>query len=111
MANSKAVGTAYSDPALTDATITDSTISGGTLNNATVGATTPLAGTFTTLTATGKFGANGKTAVSAAATVAAVSTGTLQSGFGFSTSAQLVTAITAINSILTALKNAGIMAE
>ena len=87
------------------------TINGGTINNSVIGGTTPLAGTFTTLTASGKFGVNGQAAVSAAATVAAVSTGTLQSGFGFSTSAQLVTAITAINSILTALKDAGIMAS
>jgi len=42
MANSKPVGVAYSDPAL----------SGGTLDNSPVGATTPASGAFTTLSST-----------------------------------------------------------
>ena len=86
-------------------------INGGTIDNAVIGGTTAAAGTFTTLTATGKFGANGKTAVSAAATVAIISTVAQNSGFGFSTSAQLIAAQVAINSILACLKNAGLMAE
>lgn len=43
MANSKATGVAYSDPA----------ISGGTIDDTTIGATTAAAGTFTNLTSTG----------------------------------------------------------
>ena len=86
-------------------------INGGTIDGAVVGGNSAAAGTFTTLTATGKFGANGKAAVSAAATVAATSTLALQSGFGFTTSAGFVAHITAHNAILAALKAAGIMAE
>lgn len=61
MANTKPVGVAYSDPELvegttiTGATITNPTITGATLTggafNGTVGATTPAAGSFTTLAA------------------------------------------------------------
>ena len=87
------------------------TITGGTINNAVIGANTAVAGTFTTLTATGAFAANGKTAASAAATVAVVATLAQNSGFGFSTSAGLIAAQAAINSILACLKAAGLMAE
>ena len=86
-------------------------INGGTIDGAVIGSTEAVAGTFTTLTATGKFGANGKTAVSAAATVAALSTLAVSGGFGFTTSALFVAQVTAVNSILAALKAAGIMAE
>ena len=54
MANTKPVGVAYSDPALTSGTtITGATVSGGTIDNAVIGGTTAVAGTFSTLTATG----------------------------------------------------------
>lgn len=46
-----------------------------------------------------------------AAYVADISSGTLQSGFGFSTSAQLVLAITAINAIMACLREKGLMAS
>lgn len=56
-------------------------------------------------------GFHGSSPVDQAAVVATVSTGTLQSGFGFSTSAQMVTALGAINSILDCLKEKGLMAS
>lgn len=104
--NTKSIGVAFQDQYLQDGEM-----SGYTIDNSTIGGTTAGVGTFTTLTATGKFGANGKAAVSAAATVAAISTVAQNSGFGFSTSAQLIAAQAAINSILAALKANGIMAE
>jgi hypothetical protein len=105
--NTKSIGVAFEDQYLNGAEIDNATIEG-----ATVGATTAGAGTFTTLTATGKFGANGKTAVSAYATVAAPSTTlAVSGGFGFTTSAQLVSLVTAVTSILAALKANGTIAE
>lgn len=86
-------------------------INGGTIDGAVIGGTSAVAGTFTTLTATGKFGANGSAAVSAAATVAAITTTVLSSGFGFQTSANALAAMNAINSIITCLKDAGLMAS
>lgn len=58
MANSNAVGVAYSDPA----------ISGGTVDNTPVGATTASSGAFTTLTA------NSTTALSGATTISGTTT-------------------------------------
>lgn len=52
MANSKAVGVAFSDPEL----------SGGTINDTPVGATTASTGAFTTLTASGATTLNGNVA-------------------------------------------------
>lgn len=63
MANTKPVGVAYSDPALTDGTtlaggtvtsgaLVGAALTGGTLNGVTTGGTTPGAGTFTNLLAT-----------------------------------------------------------
>lgn len=53
MTNSKAVGIAYSDPALDGATIANSTLSGTTAIDATtIGATTPGSGVFTSLSST-----------------------------------------------------------
>lgn len=66
MSNTKAVGVAYSDPALTDAVLTTPTISGGTMNSTTVGATTASSGAFTTLSATGAVSGAGFTAYMAA---------------------------------------------
>jgi hypothetical protein len=104
--NTKSVGVAFEDQYLSGGEMT-----GYSVDNTTLGATTAAAGTFTTLTATGKFGCNGQTAVSAAATVAVISTVAQNSGFGFSTSAQLIAAQAAINSILACLKSAGLMAS
>ena len=53
MANSKAIGVAYSDPA----------IDGGTIDNTPVGSTTAAAGAFTTLTASGATTLNGNAAL------------------------------------------------
>ena len=57
MPNTKAVGVAYSDPALSGATIDDSAIGG----------TTAAAGAFTTLTASGATTLNGNAAIGNAA--------------------------------------------
>ena len=118
MANSKAIGVAFSDPAIV----------GGTVDNTPVGATTASTGAFTTLTASGAATLNGNvaignastdlvafhgaTAVDQAAFVATVSINALSvSGvIGFTTSASFSTAITAINSILAALIEKGLMA-
>jgi hypothetical protein len=77
-----------------------------TLNVGRSGQALQIGGTAATLV-----GFHGASPVDQAAVVATVSTGTLQSGFGFSTSAQLVTAISAINSILDCLKEKGLMAS
>lgn len=52
------VGRATTDT-LTNKTLTSPTISGGTINNAAIGGTTPAAGSFTTISASGLITANG----------------------------------------------------
>lgn len=113
MANSKATGVAYSDPA----------ISGGTIDDTVIGGTTKAAGSFTTLTSTGNtnlgdaatdlVGFHGATAVDQAAYVASLSINALSvSGvIGFTTSASFSTAILAINSIIALLVEKGLMAS
>lgn len=72
------------------------TMSGGgnQVNNVIIGASNPLAGTFTTLTATSAFGCNGQTAQTAAAVGAAAT--------------DLASVITLANNMRTALINNGI---
>lgn len=78
MANSKAIGAAYSDQA----------IDGGTVDNTPVGATTPSTGAFTTLSSTGNttlgnaagdlISFHGATAVDQAAFIATIGTTALE---------------------------------
>lgn len=105
MANSKAVGVAYSDPA----------IDGGTIENTPIGQTTPAAITGTTVIATTltstTFAMAGLAAASASTTVAALTlTTSLQSGFGWTTSAGHAAAVAAINSLISCVKDKGLMA-
>jgi hypothetical protein len=118
MANSKAIGVAYSDPAIV----------GGTVDNSPVGASTASTGAFTTLTASGAatlngnvaignastdlVGFHGATAVDQAAYTASLSINALSvSGVvGFTTSASFSAAITAINNIIALLVEKGLMA-
>lgn len=116
MANSKPIGVAYSDPAL----------SGGTIDNTVIGGTTAAAGTFNALSGTslstiganaiastsastlGFFGATlaGQVAMSAfaaVATTAAINSSISSSCFGY-TSAQA----TAIVSLVNAIRAAGV---
>jgi hypothetical protein len=98
MANSKAIGVAYEDPSFTSLNVT--------------GATT-LDGAVAIGNAAGDLvGFHGATAVDQAAFVATLSINALSvSGvIGFTTSASFSTAITAINSILAALIEKGLMA-
>ena len=106
MPNTKPIGVAYSDPVL---------------DGAVIGGTTPGAGTFTTAVvgyggAMVTVGTTGSTlrfkGVTAASNVTAVlTTGAATGLVAFANTAQLQSAVDAINSILTALKNAGIMAS
>ena len=112
MPNSKAIGVAYSDPAL----------SGGTLDDTAIGDTTRSSGKFSTLSSTGTstigdaatdlISFHGATAVDQAAFVTTLSINALSvSGvIGFTSSASFSVAITAINSILAALIEKGLMA-
>ena len=112
MANSKAIGVAYSDPA----------VDSGTIDNTPIGDTTRSSGKFTTLASNGTstigdaatdlVSFHGATAVDQAAFVATVSINALSvSGvIGFTSSASFSVAITAINSILAALIEKGLMA-
>jgi hypothetical protein len=111
MANSKATGVAYSDPAVV----------GGSVDDSPVGATTPSTGAFTTLSSTGTtslgnaaadlVGFHGSTA-DQAAYVASLSINALSvSGvIGFTTSASFSTAILAINSLIAMAVEKGLMA-
>lgn len=118
MANTKAIGVAYSDPAIV----------GGTVDDTPVGASTASTGAFTTLTASGAttlngnaaignastdlVGFHGATAVDQAAYTASLSINALSvSGVvGFTSSASFSTAITAINNIIALLVEKGLMA-
>lgn len=118
MANSHAIGVAYSDQAITD----------GSVDNSPVGAATASTGAFTTLTASGAttlngnvavgnastdlVGFHGATAVDQAAYVASLSINALSvSGvIGFTTSASFSTAILAINSLIAMAVEKGLMA-
>lgn len=118
MANSKATGVAYSDPAVV----------GGTVDDTPVGATTASTGAFTTLNASGAttldgavaignastdlIGFHGATAVDQAAFVATLSINALSvSGvIGYTTSASFSAHAEAINSILALLIEKGLMA-
>ena len=115
MANSKAIGVAYSDPAL----------SGGTLDDTVIGGTTAAAGTFTTLASTGTStignGASdlvsfhGATAVDQAAFVATIGTTYLEGSVsasaivGFS-SGRFSAMVGLLNSIQALLVEKGLMA-
>ena len=81
----------------------------GAIDNVTIGGTTKGAGSFTTLVATTGVHFNGSAAASASTTVAAILTTILGSGFGFQTSANALAAANAINSIITCLKDHGLM--
>ena len=117
MANSKATGVAFSDPA----------ISGGTVDDTPIGATTPSSGAFTTLTATGDvvFGnastdtvafygaATPQAQQSGAGQAAAISTAPVSisaTQWGFSTSTQAVSVITLQNELRSALVALGLIA-
>lgn len=112
MANSKAIGAAYSDPAL----------DGGTIDNTAIGDTTRSSGKFTTLASNGTstigdaatdlISFHGATAVDQAAFAATLSINALSvSGvIGFTSSASFSTAITRINDILDCLIEKGLMA-
>ena len=107
MANTKPIGVAYSDPAL----------SGGTLDNTVIGATTPAAGTFTALTGTGAASIVGSATTNLAFHGAA---GTAQAAIatalvtavtaGAATTADYATLVTTVNAIRTLLRNKGLMA-
>ena len=117
MANSKATGVAYSDPA----------ISGGTINDTVIGGTTAAAGTFAALTATGAVnlaatsaiavGFHGATAVTqrqssampAVATTAAINASISSSCFGF-TSAQATAIVVLVNELRAAAVALGLIA-
>jgi hypothetical protein len=112
MANSKAIGVAYSDPA----------ISGGTVDNTPVGATTPSTGAFTTLTSSGTstlgdaasdlVGFHGSAGTAQATFVATQSINALSvSGVvGFTSSTSLSAVVTMLNAIQQVLINHGLMA-
>jgi hypothetical protein len=76
-----------------------------TLNVGRSGQTIQVGGTAATLV-----GFHGASPVDQAAFVTAISTLCLQSGFGFSTSAQFVAFITGYNAVLTCLQEKGLMA-
>lgn len=117
MANSKATGVAYSDPAL----------SGGTIDDTVIGATTAAAGTFTALTATGAvalaatsaivvgfYGAAGTaqrqaSAMAAVATTAVVNSSASATCFGY-TSAQATAIIVLVNELRAAAVALGLIA-
>ena len=113
MANSIAKGVSYEDPAIV----------GGTVDNTPVGATTKSTGAFTTLASTGTttlgdaatdlIAFHGATAVDQAAYTASLSINCIVSSsgtYGWTTSASFSTAILAINSIIAALVEKGLMA-
>lgn len=112
MANSKAIGVAYTDQA----------ISGGTVDNTPIGATTPSTGAFTTLSSSGTttlgdaaadlVGFHGSSWSTQAAFVATQSINALSvSGVvGFTSSTSLSSVIEKLNSILTVLIDKGMMA-
>jgi hypothetical protein len=117
MANSNAIGVAYSDPA----------IDGGTIENTAIGQTTPAAVKATTLVSTGAsniggtsavvigfYGATGTTqraasAMPAIATTVAISSSTSATCFGF-TSAQANGIIALINELRAAAVALGLIA-
>lgn len=118
MANTRAIGVAYEDQA----------ISGGTLDNTPVGATTASTGAFTTLSATGAttlsgdvaignastdlVAFHGATAVDQAAFVATQSINALSvSGVvGFTSSTSLSSLVGKVNSVIDLLIEKGLMA-
>lgn len=112
MANSKATGVAYSDPA----------INGGTVDNTPIGATTPSSGAFTTLATTGAstlgdaagdlVGFHGSSGTAQATFVATQSINALSvSGVvGFISSTSLSSLVGMVNSIQQVLVNHGLMA-
>lgn len=127
MANSISIGTAFSDPA----------ISGGTIDNTVIGATTAVAGTFTTLNATtttvtaltatgdvnlgnssadavGFYGATAvaqrqSSAMPAVATTVGINSSISSSCFGF-TSGQCVAIIALVNELRAAAVALGLIA-
>ncbi len=114
MPNSKTIGVAYSDPAL----------SGATLDDSVIGGTTAAAGTFTNLTSTGnsRFGNTSADTVgfytvagvaqsassnqAAVATVAAITAG---GAYGFANAAQANGLVTLVNQIRTDLVALGLI--
>ena len=113
MPSGKALGVAMSNmefDTVTATSLTATSLSVGT-SNITSSTLTFTSGTIGASAAVpvGFYGAS----VSQASALTAVSTGALQaisSGYGFATSAQGQAIITAVNSIITALKNMGITA-
>jgi hypothetical protein len=104
MANSKAMGVAYEDPQFSSVTVTGAaTVSGATTLNGNVA----IGNAATDLVAF-----HGATAVDQAAYVASLSINALSvSGvIGFTTSASFSTAILAINSLIAAMVEKGLMA-
>ena len=112
MANTRAMGVAYSDQA----------ISGGTVDNTPVGATTPSTGAFTTLSSTGAttlgdaaadlIGFHGSAGADQAAYTASLSINALSvSGVvGFTSSTSVSALVTAVNNIIALLVEKGLMA-
>lgn len=98
MANTKTIGVAYSDPA----------ISGGTVDSTPVGATTPSTGAFTTLTTTG----NAMLGDAGADLVGFHGVQVAQATFiaTVTASTTITAAVAAINAVLAALAAKGLMA-
>lgn len=116
MTNSVAIGVAYSDQA----------ISSGTVDGSPVGATTASTGAFTTLSASGAATLNGNVAAGnattdtvafygvsgttqrASAVQATLTYTVLSNGFGFTTSAQFIAAMAALDEIMATLTALGL---
>lgn len=113
MADTKSIGIAYRDQA----------IEGGTLDNTPIGGTTPAAGAFTTLSATGNVSLgdaagdtiafNGAAGSAQATFIATQSINALSvSGVvGFTSSTSLSSLVTKVNEITAILSSLGLMAS
>lgn len=124
MANEGAwLGVANSKPTLDGGTIAGATISGGTINNTVIGGTTAVAGTFTTLTATGSaallnastdtlgfYGATVTTQPAAVDSVTTTGADSTTNAYGYTTAAQADAIVTSLNSVIAKLKTLGLMA-
>jgi hypothetical protein len=80
-------------------------VTGGTVDGTTIGATTAAPARVTDLTATGKFGCNGKVAQAAVASGGTVATtgATNSNPYGFTTATQANDIVTKLNTVINAL--------
>ena len=112
MANSISIGSAYKDQAIV----------GGAVDNSPIGATTPSTGAFTTLNSSGTsilgdassdlvgfYGGAGATQAAAITSVTTTAATSTTLAFGYTTSTQADAIVTALNSVIVALRGMDII--